>query len=509
VDTQQPARNEDAGVLKKALTLAGSDAARYIPVRFIPALTSLVTVPLFTRAIDPADYGAFYLLNSFLVLGAGVASEWIGNAAVRLYWPSKKAGTLDSFSSTIVWSITIALVAAGAVIAGVSWFGRTSLDPLVVRLVPVAVAYFVLNYALQTYMQVLRAANRAGDYARLSIAATLITNALAVVAVVVLKWGAAGIFAGVAVGSIIMIPWTLARIGTEGSLAPTAARRDLLAEVLSYGIPLIPAGAASWALGLTDRFILQWARGAGEVGLYATAYGLGEKIMQLATLPLILTMMPVLIRTFEEHGQRTAERMQTQFTRYFAMVTLPLLAGLVVVARDFMAVFTGSQYRAAYPVLAIVAVGALLVGLTQIAITGLTIHKRSKRIMANTIAATVFNIALNLVLVPRFGYTAAAWNTVAAYALLLLLTWLQSRTLMRWSIPWGGVVPVAAASAVMAGAVYGLGTLMPPVWWALVVQGAGGIVVYPAALVALGGVRADERAFARDMLGALRARLTR
>lgn len=502
-----PSEHTDAGLLKGALKLAGSDAARYLPVRFVPALTSLITVPLFTRAIDAADYGAFYLLNSFLVLGAGVAAEWIGTSAIRFYWPNKKAGNLGAFIATAVWMAIASLGLASAIIAGVAFLGRGYIDPLVLRLLPTAVAYFFMNYALYVFMEILRAANRASDYARLSVVATLLTNALAILFVVGLGWGAAGIFAGVAAGSAIMIPLTLGRISTEGTLAPAALRGSILRELLHYGLPFVPVGAASWALGLLDRFVIEWARGAAEVGMYSVAYGLGEKIMQLATLPLILTMTPMLVRAFEEHGQPNAQRIQTQFTRYFAIATLPLLAGLTVIAKDFMTIFTGAEYRAAYPVLAIVAGGALLVGLTQIAVSGLTIHKRSRRIMANTLVATAFNLALNLALVPGLGYTAAAYSTVAAYGLLLALTWIQSRRLMAWRIPWTALPPVIGATALMALAVWGVTLLLPTTVWALLCEGLTGIAVYAIALLALGGIRADERAFTRELAASVRSRI--
>lgn len=509
MEHHRPAEPVDTGMLKKALRGAGSDAARYLPVRFVPALTSLITVPLFTRVIDPADYGAFYVVNAFLVLGARIAAESTASAALRFYWPSKKAGTLSGYIATVVWSVIGLLGLVAAIIAGVGMLGRDALDPLVARLVPVSAAYFFLNYSLHVFLEVLRAANRAREYARISITATLLTNALAVVFVGFLGWGAAGIFAGVAVGSGVVIPWALKRLSADGSLSPASVRRNTLGELVAFGAPLVPAGAALWALGFLDRFVIEGARGTAEVGLYSTAYGLGEKIIQLLTLPLILTMLPVLIRTFEEHGQPTAERMQAQFTRYFALATVPLLAGLAVIARDFMAVFTGAEYRSAYPVLAIIAAATLLGGLVQLGAAGLSIHKQSKRIMRNTLAATALNLALALALVPRYGYVAAGWAAVAAYALLVLLTWAESRRFMPWSVPWSSLLPIVAATAVMTAAVWGLTLVLPSSVWALGIEGLAGIAVYAVALLAFKGVRPDERAFLGELAQVARRRLSR
>jgi len=508
VTQERPAEPGDAGMLKTALRGAGSDAARYLPVRFVPALTSLVTVPLFTRVIDVADYGAFYVINAFLVLGARIAAESVASAALRFYWPNKKAGTLDAYLATVVWSVVAILGVVAGLILAVGTSLQGVIDPLVARLVPVSAAYFFCNYSLFVLMEVLRAANRARDYARISITATLLTNALAVVFVGVLGWGSAGIFAGVAVGSAVVIPWTLTKLRADGSLSPSAARRSTFDELVAFGAPLVPAGAALWALGFLDRFVIEASRGTAEVGLYSTAYGLGEKIIQLFTLPLIMTMVPLLIQNYEEHGQATAGQMQTQFTRYFALATVPLLAGLAVVARDFMWVFTGEQYRGAYPVLGVIAAATLLAGLVQLGSAGLSIHKQSRRIMANTLAATALDVALTIALVPRYGYVAAGWAAVAAYVLLATLTWLQSRRYLPWTLPWAPLLPIAGATAVMSAAVWGVTLVLPTTVWALLAEGLTGIVVYAVALLAFGGVRPDERTFVRELSASARARLT-
>jgi O-antigen/teichoic acid export membrane protein len=46
-----------------------------------------------------------------------------------------------------------------------------------------------------------------------------------------------------------------------------------------------------------------------------------------------------------------------------------------------------------------------------------------------TLAAGAANIGLNLWLVPRYGAIAAAWSTLTAYAILMILTWVSAERL--------------------------------------------------------------------------------
>jgi O-antigen/teichoic acid export membrane protein len=202
-----------------------------------------------------------------------------------------------------------------------------------------------------------------------------------------------------------------------------------------------------------------------------------------------------------------AERVAQLAPRNDPLEPLDQAGDLAVIARDFMYVFTGAEYRSAYPVLGIIAAATLLGGLVQLGSAGLSIHKQSKRIMANTLAATALDVALAIALVPRFGYMAAGWAAAAAYLLLVALTWLQTRRFMPWQFPWLQLLPVVGATAVMALAVWGVTLALPSRFWALAVEAAVGVAVYAAALLALGGVRADERAFVRELAGNARARL--
>jgi O-antigen/teichoic acid export membrane protein len=486
-------------LLEKALRAAGSDAARYIPVRFVPALTSLITTPLFTRAINTSDYGAFYLLSALASLFSAIAVGWLQSSAVRFYWPSKKDGRINAYTSTVVWTGVTSLLTISAIAGVAVWFTRGSIEDVVLRLVPAAIVYMIFSFYETLLLQVLRAANRASAYAIWSITATILVTAVSVVLVWYGGWGSMGILVGAAVGNLAVVPFILRIIREEGSLSPRRVDTPFLKELLAYGMPLVPAGLAGWALIVLDRFVIGHFRGTAEVGLYSVAYSLGDKIMQLATVPLMLTMMPSLIEVYERQGQALAEKVQSHFTRYFLLLTLPMISGIVASSETFMAVFTGPAYRQAFAVLPLVAAGSSLGQLANIAGAGLGMHKRTQLIMINTVIAAIANVALNIAFVPRYGFFAAAVNTVVAYALLLVLTSHQSRRYMRWIIQWAAIARIGAAAVMMGLAVWALSRTMSPGVIALVVEVAVGVALYPALLVLFKGVRPEERAFVGEV----------
>lgn len=496
-------------MLKDILKSAGLDALKYFPVRLVPALTSLVTVPVFTRMVARADYGDFYLVNSAVSLAGTVFTTWLNASIVRFYWADEREGGLDEYVATVVWSATASVLIGAAVVGVIMTLLAERLSPGVSRLLPIALAGLLSGQFIQVMQQLMRAANRANAFAVLSIASTLVATALSVFFVVVPRWGALGILAGVALGNVLLIPSALKAARVEGSLSPRHFSAKTARRFAEYGIPMIPAAVSSWVLVLSDRYIIGLSHRADQVGLYGTAYNLGDKLMNLVMLPMLIAIGPVMVRTFEKQGQELAQKVQTQLTRYFVIVTAPLVAGLTVIARPFMQVMTGPQYRSAYPVLPVVAAGVMLYGLSQIAGNGLAMHKKTVILMQNMLAAAAFQVSANLVLVPRYGYPVAAWTTLLSYALLLLLAWLRTRPYMAWYVPWADLARVVAAASAMAAVLVASFGWFEPTIPLLLCEAVLGVAVYAVALKAVGALRPDEVAFAGEVWETARRRLRR
>jgi len=496
-------------VLKQILKSAGTDTMKYFPVRLVPALTSLVTVPVFTRLITRVDYGDFYLVNSTVTLAATVFTTWLNASIVRFYWTEEREGRLNEYVATVLWAAIVSLAAGAAAVVAVAFLLQDQLSPGVSHLLPIALAGLLFGQFIQVMQQLMRAANRANAFAVLAIASTLLTTAFSLFFVVVPKMGSFGIFAGIVVGNILLVPLALRNARSEGSVSPRKYAPDIARGFASYGVPMIPAAVSSWILILSDRYIIGLSQGTAQVGLYGTAYNLGDKLMNLVTLPLLTAIGPVMVQTFEKQGQKLAEQVQTQLTRYFAMATVPIVCGLVVAAKPFMQVMTGPLYRSAYAILPVVAAGVMLYGLSQIASNGLAMYKKTVIMMQNTMIAAAFQVGVNLWLVPRYGYEVAAWTTLGSYLFLLTLAWARSRRFMEWRLPWADLARIVVAGVTMAAVLAATFSWFDATVWTLLAEAVVGIVVYALALRVVRGLRPDEIEFAGELWATARSKLRR
>jgi O-antigen/teichoic acid export membrane protein len=110
----------------------------------------------------------------------------------------------------------------------------------------------------------------------------------------------------------------------------------------------------------------------------------------------------------------------------------------------------------------------------------------------------IVNLVCNLILIPPFGYIAAAWTTVVTEIVLVVVGWWMTGKYL------GNLhLPAAAWRPILAGAV--MGAVLYPLrdvhGYAVVLVVLLGMAVYAAAVILVRAMTREEIAFLRSALG--------
>jgi O-antigen/teichoic acid export membrane protein len=231
-----------------------------------------------------------------------------------------------------------------------------------------------------------------------------------------------------------------------------------------------------------DGALLLPLAGASVAGAYAAAYKVSEGA-GIVSSSFTLALFPRLSRERDLSGAyRLALRILLQ-------VGFPLAAGVALLSEPIIAVVGGREYLPD----SAVALAILICYLPLSYANGLTQYVliaagRQRLLTGAFVAVLVFNLVANLVLIPRFGYVAAAWVTVASELVLLVpFGWAAARVAPGVSLLREARTPVLA-TLLMAPVVWWLRDALNPLF-----SIAAGCVIYPLALWSLGGIEADER----------------
>ena len=160
----------------------------------------------------------------------------------------------------------------------------------------------------------------------------------------------------------------------------------------------------------------------------------------------------------------------------------------------------GAEFREGHGIIPWVVAGAALWGFSMYGHKPLELLEKTRVMLALAAICAAANLGLNLLLVPRWGYYAAAVTTFASYLLYPALVSMALRKSYPWRMPKRSFLTVAAATAVLAGVTLGIRSLLAertPSIIMMIAAGTAGMAAYAAMLVVLGELRDEMRILRR------------
>lgn len=253
--------------------------------------------------------------------------------------------------------------------------------------------------------------------------------------------------------------------------------------LLSAGFASGLSGLLIVAYGRIDQVLVFELQGQRQAGLYGAVYRILDRA-QLIPGAVVLTLFPILAAA---HG-RDAERVRRVFQaalEYLLIAAAPLLAFSIVAAGPAVKLLFGSPFADAAPALPILMGAFGLICLGYLAGYMVIVLSLQRRLVIYTVCGLIVNVALNLVLLPRYGFLAAAWITAVTELVVLSLTMRDVLRVIELRPALRRIAQTLAASAAMACVV----------WWErsagapLALLAMTAVIVYGGLLVALGTLR--------------------
>jgi O-antigen/teichoic acid export membrane protein len=228
--------------------------------------------------------------------------------------------------------------------------------------------------------------------------------------------------------------------------------------LLRYGVPLVPATVLGWVVFAVDRTLLVSFRDLEEAGYY----GLASRV----TAPLLLAVSAFGVAWAPLIMSQARARHPELRARTLTAVLAGMAAGflvLVLFADPLVRLLGGVDYAPASRAVPGLALGWLGWGAATVLLTEFAVTKRTLAISAISGFGAAANVVLNVILIPPFGFTGAAWATAGSFWLLALAAWMWERKLAWTPYRWqrltaiGGVlctcVPAAALPDTATGVV--------------------------------------------------------
>jgi O-antigen/teichoic acid export membrane protein len=480
----------------------GRDSFIYGIGGLVSRFLAVFMLPLYTSYVSTADYGRIELLMTVMAVVVVVIRGGANFGFIRFYFMDRDPGYRRRLIRTVFWAqmaystlgLVLCIVFASHIAGwlGVAYQPHAHLQGSGTNLViATAVLLWVnVNYAQMTNL--FRAERRSVAFTVATVANIAITVPLTVILVVVYRHGPLGIIVGNLSGTLIVFAALLAYRREQLGLQ---FDRKLLHTLNRFGFPLMAAALAMWVMNFGDRFMIRKLLHGHTAIVQVGQYSLANKISQ--AMLLLYTAFQVAWPAFaysiedDEEAKRAYSYVLTylMFIAAWAAVALSLFAPWIV----HLLGRKPQYWPASDAVPALAYSSVFYAGFIVVTIaTG-----RARRTQFNWIAATaaaILNFTLNLWLIPAYGMLGAAYATLAATVLLMILRTWNGQLVYRVRYQWRRVAIILLASGALTGVGEAFRHSLPLAF--------GLTLAYPLLLVPLGFYLPAERKRLRRLLPA-------
>jgi O-antigen/teichoic acid export membrane protein len=467
-----------SGYLRRLATTG----AAYTAASILSKLIAVALLPLYTRYLTPADYGAAEVMFAAVVSASIVVRLGTIEALLRFYYKDDEdpARVVAGSFAALFWLATAAALLALPFAGPISeaLLGRSAPD-----LARISIGGLWVLTLFEYLLTLFRLEERARAYFTTTLLSVLAAIGLTVVLVVGKDEGARGLLLGSYASGAAFV---LGLIAVHRRRLSLRIDRPLLRRMMRFGLPTMPAELSLYLLNFVDRIVIVRSAGLAEAGLYSLAVKFAQGVnvlvrgFQLA--------WPPLAYSIRDDGE--ARRAYAAIVTWFVAGCAFVVVGMWLFSRWIVRALAAPEFFDSYEAIGLIATGVTLYALYMVLVVILGRTGRTEFNFPATAAALVVNLALNLILVPPLGIVGAGLALVASYLVVVALMYGFTQRLFPVSYEWGRLARVVLVTA----ATVGLGELLLPTDGFAGLLGRAALwLTYPAVLLISGFFTAEER----------------
>lgn len=199
--------------------------------------------------------------------------------------------------------------------------------------------------------------------------------------------------------------------------------KELWKKMLQYALPLLILGFAGMINETFDRFILKYLLpeeiAKTELGIYGQCYRIAM-FMTIFTTAFKYAAEPFF---FSHAKHQDSKKLNAMVMKYYVLFCLFLFLGTMM-NLPWLQYVVSEKFRIGLDVVPILLLANLCVGVYWNLSIWFKLTGQTKFGAAITILGAVITLVINFIGIPKFGYMACAWATLASYSVMMITSYL-------------------------------------------------------------------------------------
>jgi O-antigen/teichoic acid export membrane protein len=427
-----------------ARALAANTAAQ-IAGKIVSTILGVIVVGLMTRLLGQEGFGAYSTANAFLQVFAIILDMGLNIMVVQMLGEHRGDTAFENRAVSAVFSLrffSALIILSIAPIIGLftpyAWELKMALFAVWASFFFTALNQIVIGVQQRHLkMHIVAIAEIVGRTVLLAgvLIATALGWGLIPVVLIVSLAGTANFF----VNFLIARRYAKFKLGFDWSFWKLTIKR-------------------SWPIGVSilftliyfksDTLILSWVRPMSEVGIYGAAYRVLE-ILVVFPFMYAGVLLPIIANAWTKgQKERFANMIRRSFDA-FAILTMPMLFGTMLIADKAMVLVAGPEFLASGNILRILMIATASIFLGTIFSHAVVALDKQKAMLPYYIVVALITLVLYIIFIPKYGMWAAAWLTVFSEVSIAIITMGMTLIAGKMKLSWSTAGKALASSIIM------------------------------------------------------------
>jgi O-antigen/teichoic acid export membrane protein len=290
-------------------------------------------------------------------------------------------------------------------------------------------------------------ATRAGSI----IAGTALVKYTSASSLLVMGWGASGVFIGFSIGDFALAASSISL--ASRSIPVSGDSRFDGRAVTTYMVSILASSLIGYGVSQTDRLLAFLQRGFSDLALYNAA-SVGAAVASFAPAAVTNVLVPILSSLRGEDASQRREILRN-YTRYVSLISFPMGFGLAAIAPSLLWLF-GENYVSGSPLIAVIGISISLTAVSSVYSSSLLASRKTYNFLLGNGIALLSLVSISFILVPIAGLVGVALARAGMFVVAALAFALFARGMGEFVIDLRGYVKALVASTVMGGVIYAM-----------------------------------------------------
>lgn len=376
-------------------------------------MVSFLLLPLYTSILTTSEYGTYDYLVAMSAFLLPIATLCMQEAMFRFIIDS--GDKIEEFKKVVSNAFAIVISGIGFII-----FILFILSRILQQVYLFYVSFYILANALYSFSNnLLRGLGKMKEYAIISSGRNILQLILNVIMIVCLRWGMWGLTIAMCVSEYLAFIVVFCIVKLWKYIGLQYISIDIVKSLIQYSLPLIPNALCSQIIIFSDRLVITNAIGKYANGIYSISYKFPN---------IIETVYHYFYIAWSESASRVWGKGRDVAMEYYQSfhdmiddvifsVVLMMTAGMPILFR----IFIHGDYIQGFIYIPILLFSMYFDSMAKFYSGVFTALKNTKAIAISTAVAAATNLIINVIFIQKIGLYAAAWSTLAANIVWVLV----------------------------------------------------------------------------------------